>query len=305
MRVRALAALAAAAVLSPAAASAADPKVDVALTTARLRTASAIAIALAAAFAAAPGSAEPVPVDLQLVIAVDISQSMDPTEQRIQRSGYVEAFRSLAMVEAIAAGPYGKIAVTYVEWSSANYQRVIAPWQVIATKDDADAFAWHLDAAPIIPQSWTAISSALRFAANQFQTSPAVGERRTIDVSGDGHNNDGPPVADTRDLLVEEGIIINGLPIMIRPLTARSAAVPLDVYYKECVIGGAGSFMVVATSATTFKEAIRRKLILEIAAAAEPLPPALHVSQPAREPSVDCLVGEHSIGPGATPLGDR
>jgi hypothetical protein len=226
---------------------------------------------------------------------------MDLVEQRVQRDGYIEAFRSLALIEAIGAGAHGKIAVTYIEWAGANYQRVIVPWRVIASKADADAFAYHLDAAQFTQQTWTAISSALMFAARQFETSPADGERRTIDISGDGHNNDGPPVATTRDRLVDEGIVINGLPIMIRP--SRSA-VPIDIYYRECVIGGSGSFMVVANSATTFKEAIRRKLILEIAAA-EPRPPTVAVAAARREPSVDCLIGERSIGAGATPLGDR
>jgi hypothetical protein len=180
---------------------------------------------------------------------------------------------------------------------------VLVPWHIIASREDADAVAARLDAAEITRGSWTAISSALRFAMRRFAESPAAGERRAIDVSGDGPNNDGPPVATTRDLIVEEGIVINGLPVMLRP--SRST-VPLDIYYRECVIGGPGSFMVVATSPDTFKDAIRRKLVLEVAGAVEPPPLALVAAGAAPgEPTVDCLVGEHSGGPGATPLGDR
>src|SRR5262249_52404627 len=142
---------------------------------------------------------------------------------------------------------------------------------------DAEAFALTLDAAEITRGSWTAISSALRFASRHFASSPATGERRTIDISGDGPNNDGPEVALTRDLLVEEGLIINGLPILIRPFRS---AVPLDAYYEQCVIGGPGSFMIAANNPETFKDAIRRKLVLEVAAAAVPLPLIVPVAAP-------------------------
>jgi hypothetical protein len=197
------------------------------------------------------------------------------------------------VLNAIASGPYARIAVTYIEWAGAGYQRVVVPWRIISSKQEAEAFAYRLDAAPLTQQTWTSISSALTFAARQFETSPADGERRAIDLSGDGHNNDGPPVTAARDLVVEQGIIINGLPIMLRSgAIGAGAIVPLDTYYRECVIGGFGSFTVAAASAATFKEAIRRKMVLEIAGAT---PEVVPVGEAERS-DVDCLVGERLLG---------
>ena len=82
-------------------------------------------------------------VDLQLVLAVDVSRSMDYNEQRVQRDGYVAAFKSPEVQKAIASGPYGRIAITYVEWSSAFYQRVLVPWQVIAS-NSFDHYREHM-----------------------------------------------------------------------------------------------------------------------------------------------------------------
>ena len=156
-------------------------------------------------------------VDLELVLAVDVSRSMDYDEQTVQRSGYVNAFRDPELLKEIQSGDYGRIAVTYVEWSSSYYQQILVPWTVIATQADATAFANALAKAPINTDSRTSISSALLFAQNYFHMAPVTSDRRTIDVSGDGSNNDGVPLAPVRDQLVTNGITINGLPILIHP----------------------------------------------------------------------------------------
>src|SRR4051794_36906421 len=103
-------------------------------------------IALALAAQPQPISAQTADdhVDLELVLAVDVSGSMDFNEQRIQRDGYVRAFRDPQVQRAIASGPYGRIAVTYVEWSSAYYQQVVVPWRVIGGAADAAALADEL-----------------------------------------------------------------------------------------------------------------------------------------------------------------
>src|SRR5713101_964335 len=59
-------------------------------------------------------------VDVELVIAVDVSYSMDPDEQALQREGYVEAISSRDLIDAVRKGPNGRIAVTYVEWAGVN-----------------------------------------------------------------------------------------------------------------------------------------------------------------------------------------
>ncbi len=229
-------------------------------------------------------------VDLQLVLAVDVSRSMDYGEQKVQRDGYVAAFRSKEVQDAIASGPLGRIAVTYVEWAGAFHQAVVLPWTLISGPEDADAFASRLETAPISQEMWTSISQGLRYAAAQFDVSIADSDRRTIDVSGDGANNEGLPVAPIRDQLIARGITINGLPIIIRP-SGRSAytSIPLDVYYEDCVIGGPGAFMVTIESAEEFPAAIRRKLVLEIAG----LPPRIiPVAAAPKTPRIDCMIGE-------------
>lgn len=235
--------------------------------------------------------AEEVPVDLELVLAVDMSRSMDTDEQALQRQGYISALTHPEVIQAIGTGPLGRIAVTYVEWSGPVIQRVIAPWAVIDSAETAAAFA-----AKIVPTRFdgrfgTSISSSLVFAAGLFDGNGFAGERRTIDISGDGPNNSGVPVTPIRDMVVERGIVINGLPIMLNPPGYSPYSIDdLDVYYRDCVIGGPGSFLVPVRGEEQMIEAIRRKLILEVASALPRVIPA-DVLLPAEKTS-DCLIGE-------------
>ena len=99
-----------------------------------------------------------------------------------------------------------------------------------------------------------------------FDENPHRGLRRVIDISGDGPNNNGAPVVIARDAAVEKGIIINGLPIMVKEPSYSTMDIDnLDLYYEDCVIGGPGSFVVTIKDRDKFKEAIRTKLLLEVA----------------------------------------
>lgn len=262
-----------------------------------------LALALGGAARAAPlVAAGPTDVDLELVLAVDVSRSMDYDEQELQRKGYVEAFRHPEVMQAIQSGALGKIAVTYLEWSGPAYQQVLVPWMIIANPQDADAFATKLAAAPITREMGTSISGGITYAAGLFGTSGARGERRAIDVSGDGPNNMGGPVVPSRDQIVASGVTINGLPIMLKQNSGGAFSgfntfnIPnLDVYYEDCVIGGPGAFMLTVTEPEGFAAAIRRKLVLEIANSA---PPARVVPIAAYQaaPRVDCMIGEKTRG---------
>ncbi|MEW5421428.1 DUF1194 domain-containing protein [Amorphus sp. 3PC139-8] len=231
-------------------------------------------------------------VDIELVLAVDVSWSMDHDEQILQRQGYMAAFLDPEVTAAIQSGDWGRIAVTYVEWAGAGLQHVRVPWTVVDGEDSAQAFAHQLADAPIGRLRRTSISGALAFSGTLFDDNGYEGFRRVIDISGDGPNNMGGPVTAERDKLIEAGVTVNGLPIMIR----RSAYDPffqvdnLDVYYEDCVIGGFGAFMVVVKDADEFAEAIRRKLILEIAGAQPRVVPAQDLRPNA--PKIDCLIGE-------------
>src|SRR6185436_8785466 len=107
----------------------------------------------------------------------------------------------------------------------------------------------------------TSISRALFFGAALIDDGTVEGERRIIDVSGDGANNTGPSVTGARDDTLARGITINGLPIIRSTMGAMQ---DLDLYYQDCVVGGDGAFVLVATRADDLARTIRRKLILEI-----------------------------------------
>ncbi|TQF76423.1 DUF1194 domain-containing protein [Elioraea sp. Yellowstone] len=204
-------------------------------------------------------------VDVLLVLAVDVSRSIDEEEARLQRQGYVTAMADPRVVAAIRSGTLGAIAVAYVEWGSADYQRLVIPWTRIDGEASARAWVAALDAAPRVSMNWTSISGAIEFSMRVLDEAPFEGTRRVIDISGDGVNNSGAPVTLLRDLAVEAGITINGLPILNdRSPFGRPPSMPLDQYFQDFVIGGPGAFMVPAEDFNAFQNAVLRKLIREI-----------------------------------------
>jgi len=243
---------------------------------------------IAPAFAAGPDAfvaAAPVAVDLELVLAVDVSRSIDAEEAALQRAGYVEAIRHPDFVRAIRTGVNGRIALTYFEWAGQVRQETLVPWQVIDSEESAAAFAGRIGDGAHGGFRGTSISSALIFATGLIGAAQFAEERRVIDVSGDGPNNIGSPVEAARDMAISADIVVNGLPILVRP----SPTYPhLDRYYADCVIGGPGAFMLPVYDMSEFATAIRRKLILEVSGAT---PPA-QVIPVANEEPVDCLKGE-------------
>jgi hypothetical protein len=207
------------------------------------------------------------PVDLQLVMAVDVSRSIDEVEAELQRRGYIEAMNSESVIEAIVAGENKCIGVCYVEWAGTHYQQAVIDWMLIDSPRAARAFSDKLSESPYTSQSWTAVGAALAYCAQRFQSSPFTSKRRIIDISGDGRTNDGPPAELVRDKLVGEGFVINGLPVMMnRQNYGRPSDATLDKYYEENVVGGPGSFMVVAANFDDFGRAVRSKLVREISA---------------------------------------
>ena len=234
-----------------------------------------------------PSASQSIEVDVELVLAVDVSASMDVEEAKFQRLAYVEAIRHPEFIRAINYLPRQRIAVTYVEWSSSNLQKVVVPFREIDGQAAAEAFAEALEAAPVKRGAGTSISRAIEFGANLLLWNRFEGERKVLDISGDSPNLHGGPVALARDNAVARVVVINGLPIVIRP-TEREVTV--EEYYTACVIGGPGSFMLPARGMQEFAEAVRQKLIREVAG----LPQATIVPVSAL-PTIDCLMGEKSI----------
>ena len=227
------------------------------------------ASAFNASAANAPVTAEPPmeKVDLELVIATDTSPSIDTQEARLQRQGIATAFRSPEIIRAIQNGSLGKIAVAYIDWSSAPFNRLVLDWRVVKDKASAEDVAATLLKVPLTYGNGTSVSGALQIAARMMETNRLEGTRRTIDISGDGPNNRGMTVIDARDDIVARGITINGLPIITYEYGVGDWGayyLEIDKYYANCVIGGRGSFSLPAQGFQDFANAVRRKLVLEI-----------------------------------------
>src|SRR5215471_13268004 len=229
-------------------------------------------------------------VNVELVIAVDVSYSMDMDELAIQREGYAQAIVSKEFLQALRAVPGRKVAMTYFEWSMSGDEKIIIPWRVIDGPGSAAAVAAEIMETPVRRGSSTSISSAINFAVQRFEENPYRGLRRVIDISGDGPNNDGAPVTGARDAALAKGIIINGLPIMVKePSYLTTDIENLDLYYEDCVIGGPGAFIMTIKDRKEFHEAIRAKLVLEVAGLR---PERWVVPAAEKEPRVSCLIGE-------------
>lgn len=253
-----------------------------------------LAVALAGFAALAPRAQArggPTQVDVELVLAVDVSYSMDRDEQKLQRAGYSAALTSPEFLNALKSGPLGRIAVVYVEWASSRDQKVLLDWTTIDGPDAAAAFADKLLEAPYRRASRTSISGAIDASMALFEGNGFDGIRRVIDISGDGPNNDGRLVTAARDEAVGKGVTINGLPLLIRPVSAAYMDIEdLDIYYRECVIGGPGALMVPVRDTRAFVDATRTKLVMEIASRA-PLP-IIHVVDKPDKSKMSCTIGE-------------
>jgi hypothetical protein len=261
----------------------------------QLRFVAMVAFLAAQASGHAIAHAQAVRVDAELVLAADISLSMLPHELAIQRGGYAAALTDPRVIEAMLGGPNRRIALTYVEWAGVDDQRVVIPWSIIDSAATIANFANHIDKAPAPRTHRTSVSGALDFAAAMFDGNGIDSPIRIIDISGDGVNNQGGPVVVARDNAVASGITINGLVLMTDDgLLSSFEIADLDVYYSQCVIGGPGAFSIAVDTWEQFADAVRRKLVREVAGIGAPAkggPAELHrAAFPI--PPYDCLIGE-------------
>lgn len=211
---------------------------------------------LAVFLSAAPVRAEQ--VGTALVLLVDVSGSVDAEEYSVQKDGIAAAFRDPAVVKAIWHQPFGKMAVTLVEWS--DEIRVVVPWQILSDETSAHLFAAQVDLVRRSSNGSTALGQSIAQAIPLFELCGCEPVRKVIDVSGDGTNNAGAiPPSNARDLAVAAGIVVNGLPI-----TGDGADQGLYEHYESEVKGGDGAFVIEAASFEDFRRALRAKLVLEI-----------------------------------------
>ena len=198
------------------------------------------------------------PVDVELVLAVDSSSSIDPFEFNLQIEGIAQAFRHPEFLGTLQSLRQG-LAVTVVHWSAGYRNKQVVAWRRIADAASAEAFAHEVETGPRqYPGSYTAIGLAIEFSARLLDSNAFAGGRRAIDVSGDGRNNSGPAPAEARDRAVARGIIINGLAI-------TDGDDSLGTYYQENVSGGPGSFVMTIDGYRDIVDAMRRKILREIA----------------------------------------
>ena len=210
------------------------------------------------------------PVDMLLVLAADVSRSVTEPKFKLQREGAAAAITHPDVLKAIISGPNRRIAVCFVEWATVGQQGVVVDWTVIASAADARGFGDRLIEAPRSFVGSTSISGAIDFSVRQLERAPFTTERRVIDISGDGNNNSGRSVTDARDDAIAKGITINAL-VILTPLSESfrpehtNPPGGLEKYFRDNVIGGPGSFTIVAEGHESFGRSLTKKLIQEIA----------------------------------------
>ncbi len=205
-----------------------------------------------------------------LVLAADASRSVTPPKFRLQREGAAAAITHPDVVRAMTSGPHRRIAVCFLEWATAGQHNIVIDWTAIDGEVAARRFGDRLVETPRSFSGSTAIGSAIDFSVDQLARAPFVSDRRVIDVSGDGTNVSGGPVADARDEAIAKGIVINALVILtpleesFRPAHTNPPG-GLEKYFQDNVIGGPGAFTVVADGHGSFGRALTKKLIQEVA----------------------------------------
>jgi hypothetical protein len=232
-----------------------------------------VAVILAASLAAlAPPAPAQTEVDLELVLLADATGSIDDAEIRFQRQGYADAITHPEVLNAISGTGSGRIAVTYIEWGHVASQDIVVDWTIVDGPESAAAFADALMTPPRRAGGGNAIGAALLFGKSRIEENDIEGFRKVIDISADSAANfSGPSIMSARDEVLAAGITINGLAVLCRECSGRPISYDLEAVFAEEVIGGPGSFVITADDPATFAEAVRRKLILEIAA--KPAPP--------------------------------
>lgn len=237
------------------------------------------ALTIAAVLAAVPAAAEPdrstlETVDLELVIAADTSGSVPPELVRSQRLGFAEAFRDPDLRWALSSGPLGKVAVAYFEWSGSNEQRLVVPWTILSDDREIAAFADQLELAQTVRSGGgTSISGAMLYADRLIRTNEYAGLRKVVDIASNGTNSEGPPIGEGRRALLKTGATVNALILPGRSLDQKGPYAtlferdgePLDSYFQTEIVGGPGAFVMATDPKVGFVEAIRRKLVMEVA----------------------------------------
>jgi len=221
--------------------------------------ATATAIGLFVGAVAKEAGAQVPDADVALILAADVSGSMSPEENELQRNAYASALTHPDVWQAIKEGPHGRIYISYFEWSDCHFQRTIVPWTVVDDPGDLVRIAATITSAPEPPGLNTCLTGALKRSIAMFSILPSPAERYVLDISGDGEHNAGDPPWPARLQLLDMGVVINAIPI-----SKDADRQNLFNWYSNYVIGGPGSFMEPVINIQDLEPALRRKLVLEI-----------------------------------------
>ncbi len=215
-------------------------------------------IALTLALAAGPGGAAQ--CRLALALAMDVSSSVDAAEHDLQRGGMAAALIAPEVERAFFASPM-PVALAVYEWSGRFNQEVLVDWQLIRSPADLYAASALVARAPRSQtESPTALGHALAYGSQLLRRAPPC-LARTIDVAGDGENNDGyaPHLAYAH--FPFEGVVVNGLVINGADFEAETGLIP---FYRSEVLRGPGAFLEIAQGFEDYERAMRRKLEREL-----------------------------------------
>lgn len=205
-------------------------------------------------------------VDVAIVFAVDFSSSIEPDTADLQRNGHAAALTSPQVIAAIAHNYRGCIGVAYFEWASPGRSRVVLPWTRICGLEDAEAAARAISKNGDTGFSrrgrgGTSVSSAIDVGSLLLDQFPGKADRKVIDISGNGENNDGLPVQPSRLNAIVKGYTINAIAI---PAKDENPGYRLASYFADNVIGGPSAFVMTPTGLSDYAAALRRKLVTEI-----------------------------------------
>ncbi len=205
------------------------------------------------------------PCRLALAIALDVSGSVDQTEYRLQLDGLADAFADPDVTAALFAMPGAPVSVAIYEWSSSDYQRLIQDWVPVVDQTVLDGVvarlrSWTREAAP----EATGLGAAMEYGKALIDRGPSCW-KATLDISGDGRNNDWPTPRDLKASGILAGIAINGLVVSRDGLEVSEDAGGLPAYFRARVIQGPDAFVEVAGGFEDYARAMRRKLLRELA----------------------------------------
>lgn len=197
-------------------------------------------------------------VAVELLLALDSSASMNAQEFALQIKGLAAAFRDPAIHAAIKdLAPFG-VAIGVSQWGGPGESRIVVPFTHIRNARDAKAFGYRISlGSRSFYAASTSITHAIEDGLGLLDVNGFAGQRRVIDVSGDGIDNGGGNLAQAREEALAEGVTINGLAI-------EAEGQGLTQYYEDNVITGADSFAIKADDFEDFARAMREKLLREL-----------------------------------------